>query len=434
MQGQKEGQAADLRCAREQKRWTKDDVAASLVNLAHELSEPPPLADANLVGKWERGDRNPGKYYAPRLCVIFDAAPETLGFLPRPRLIATIQELRSRLAKHRQSAVRVALTINTTGTLPEIEWGRLAGLVPQNEPHRPEDFQRSVSSLADQLDTVAPVNLMPQVHSLLGHARRHLERDRRADILAAACNTAIIAGWLSYNVHNRGDAKAMWSYANDLANESGSGQLRAYVLGCRSYLYSGVPRRGETWHDASIPISHLDEAITIAAGTTSPSLRAWLYARRSEEHAVTDNRPAALHDLHAAYAALGKRIPTGPTNDVPILSAWADARLARYHGSMAQLLHDYATALRILRATLDDLEPAFLPQRAMAMTDLATIYARQEHPEPEQSASLLSAALQISEETGLIETTMRIAEARKYLSPWRDQPFVRHLDEQLRVI
>lgn len=97
-------------------------------------------------------------------------------------------------------------------------------------------------------------------------------------------------------------------------------------------------------------------------------------------------------------------------------------------------IHDYPTALRILRATLDDLEPAFLPQRAMAMTDLATIYARQEHPEPEQSASLLSAALQISEETGLIETTMRIAEARKYLSPWREQPSVRHLDDQLRVI
>lgn len=435
MPGQKEGQVSNLRQAREQRHWTKDDVAASLINLAHELSEPPPLIDVNLVGKWERGDRNPGKYYAPRLCVIFDASPEALGFLPRPRLITTIRDLKSRLTKHRQSAVRIALTVGTIGSLPEqTEWGRLGGLVPQDEPHRPEDFERLAASLARELDTVAPVTLMPQAYSLLRQARRHLERDRQADILVAACNTAIIAGWLSYNIHNRGDARAMWSYAYDLAEQSGSGQLRAYVLGCRSYLFSGVPRRGETWHDASVPISLLEDAIQAAVGTASPSLRAWLYARRAEEHAVVGTRDKALHDLTAAFGALGRRLPSLSANDVPILTSWTDARLARYHGSMAQLLGDYAEAARILRTTLDQLDGTFLPQRAMAMTDLATIYARQDQSEPEKAASLLSEALQISEQTGLTEASMRVAEARRYLSPWHDEPFVRRLDEQLRFV
>ncbi len=434
MQGQKEGQVSDLRRAREQRHWTKDDVVASLVNLAHELSEAPPRIDPNLVGKWERGDRNPGKYYAPRLCVILDASPENLGFLPRPRLLITIRDLKSRLTKHRQSAVRIALTVGTMGTSHDTEWGRLGGLVPENEPHRPEDFQRLASNLASQLDTVAPVNLMPQAYSLLKQAKRHLERVRQVDILVAACNTAIVAGWLSYNVHNRGDARAMWSYAYDLAEQSGSGQLRAYVLGCRSYLFSGVPRRGETWHDASVPISLLDDAIQAAAHTASPSLRAWLYARRAEEHAVVGTRDKALHDLTAAFAALGRRIPSLSANDVPILTSWTDARLARYHGSMAQLLGDYAEAARILRTTLDQLDGTFLPQRAMAMTDLATIYARQDQSEPEKAASLLSEALQISEQTGLTEASMRVAEARRYLSPWHAEPFVRRLDEQLRFV
>lgn len=434
MQGQKEGQVSDLRRAREQRHWTKDDVVAALVNLGHELSEPSPLIDPNLVGKWERGDRHPGKYYAPRLCVIFDASPESLGFLPRPRLTASIRDLKSRLTKHRQSAVRIALAVGSTGMVPDVEWGRLAGLIPLDQPHRPEDFQRFVSGFASQLDTVAPVALMPQVLSLLRQAQRHLERDRKTDVLAAACNTAIIAGWLSYNIHNRGDATAMWSYADQLAKESGSGQLRAYVLGCKSYLFSGVPRRGETWHDASLPTALLDEAIAFAAGTASPSLRAWLYARRAEENAVSGRGTEARRDLNSAYAALGTRAPSLSAEDVPILTEWRDARLARYHGSMAQLLGDYIQAGQILRATLDHLDPNFIPQRVMAMTDLATIYARQDHSEPERAASLLSEALQISEQTGLIEATMRVAEARKYLSPWHDELFVRRLDDQLRFI
>ena len=119
---------------------------------------------------------------------------------------------------------------------------------------------------------------------------------------------------------------------------------------------------------------------------------------------------------------------------MPILTEWKDARLARYHGSMAQLLDDYSEAGRILRTTLDHLNPTFLPQRAMAMIDLATIYPRQPHPEPERATSLLGDALQISEQTGLIEATMRVADARRYLIPWHGEPFVTRLDEQLRYI
>jgi hypothetical protein len=243
-----------------------------------------------------------------------------------------------------------------------------------------------------------------------------------------------VAGWLSYNVHNRGDANALWLYADDLAKQSGSFQLQAYVLGIRSCLYSAVPKRGEAWQDASLPIALLDYAITLSKGVPSPPLKAWLFARRAEEHAVSGNHSAALSDISSAYSLLGRHLPAGRSNDAPILDAWRDARLARYHGSTMQLLGTYREAEQTLRATLDSLDPSFTPQRAMAMTDLATVYTQAKQPQPDLAVSLLLQALNLAQQAGLIEATMRVAAARRHLNPWRTEPFVRRLDDQLRLI
>lgn len=433
MAGQKEGQIG-LRAAREARDWTKDDIVVGLVELASELSEQSPRVDANLVGKWERGDRNPGKYYAPRLCVLLDVEPEALGFNPRPRLLTSIRELRARATRYRHTAIRSALAAGALGASADVEWGRLGGLVPQEEPRRPQDLERLAKLYASELDTVAPVALMPQVYNLLRYEQKLARVGMNSQIAAAACNTAIVAGWLSYNVHNRGDANAFWSYASDLAKQASSGQLQAYVLGIRSCLYSAVPKRGETWQDATLPITLLDHAISLSKGVPSPPLRAWLFARRAEEHAASGNHSGALRDISTAYSLLGRQLPSGRSNDIPILDAWRDARLARYHGSTMQLLGNYGEAEQTLRVTLDTLDPSFTPQRAMAMTDLATVYTQAKQPQPDMAASLLAQALELAQQSGLIEATMRVAAARHHLNPWRTEPFVRYLDDQLRLI
>src|SRR5215470_2834605 len=122
MTGQKEGQTTTLRNVRHSRGWTKDDIVAGLANLANELAEPAPRVDVNLVGKWERGDRNPGRYYAPRLCLLFDSTPEQLGFTPRPRLLASIRELRTKTIRRRHAVVTNALTAGTLVAAPDTEW------------------------------------------------------------------------------------------------------------------------------------------------------------------------------------------------------------------------------------------------------------------------------------------------------------------------
>jgi len=86
-----------LRAARLRLRWTEEDIAVRLHQLAARLGEQAPGVDANQVSKWERGVRSPGRYYKPRLCLVFELTPEELGWEPTPRLLQDIGDLRRRL-------------------------------------------------------------------------------------------------------------------------------------------------------------------------------------------------------------------------------------------------------------------------------------------------------------------------------------------------
>jgi hypothetical protein len=257
--------------------------------------------------------------------------------------------------------------------------------------------------------------------------------ERRAPrLLEVTIRTAITAGWLSYNVNNRGDAAAYWSYAERLAHDLGSDQMLAYALGVRSSVYSAVPKRGGSPMDAAASMALLEQAISLAKTSSSLALRAWLYARRAEEHAVVGNRRSAYSDIERAYKVMGRH--REGVDDFPILPAWRDARLTRYHGSAAQLVQDHRQAVTILTSTLDTLNLSYLPQRAMALTDLATAYAHLPQPEVEHSCELLAQAHAVAAPAGLGEAARRVLEARHHLQPWAGSPCVQRLDEQLRLI
>jgi transcriptional regulator with XRE-family HTH domain len=426
----------NLREARLRHGWTEDDLAVKLHELAAELGESDCAVDANQISKWERGVRRPGRFYRPRLCLALEAEPDTLGFDPTPRLASDIKELRMRLMKRRQFLAQTALVAGWLAVRPPgVDPAKLATVLPINagrDPHVYGDLVRIAASFTVQLDMVSPASLMPQVLGLL-HQERELLKERRAPrLLEVTIRTAIAAGWLSYNVNNRGDAGAYWSYAESLARDLDSSQLVAYALGVRSSVYSAVPKRGRSPLDAAASMSLLDEAILLAKTGTSVPLRAWLYCRRAEEHAVVGNRREAYSDVERAYKVMG-RLREG-ADDFPILPAWKDARLTRYHGSAAQLVQDHRQAVTILSSTLDSLNPSYLPQRAMALTDLAIAYAHLPKPEVEHSCDLLAQAYAIAAPAGIGEASRRVLEARHHLQQWADSPSVQRLDEQLRAI
>jgi hypothetical protein len=434
MTGQRWSQSRRLHSAMALKGWSAGDVAAALDNLASELGEVGQSTARTTVEKWMRGDRTPARHYAPRLCMLFNMQPEDLGLSPRPILLRDIRELRIQLMRRREfvAAASMALGGLIVG-VPLVEGtGPLESLLPQREPRLLDGLYRMSLDFAGQVDRVPPMMLMQQVSVLLAQERQLLERGITPRLAEVACHTAISAGWLHYNVNNRGTASILWGDAGRLAKEAGSSQLQAYVLGVKSCLQSAVPRRAGSPRNADLSIALLDRAVEVAKGSDNRTVRAWLYARRGEENALLGNQRAAYRDISAAYTVVAQ--PAGGREDLPLLPSWRESRVSRYHGSIAQLLDDHREAVRILKGTLDHLDIGLLPQRAMTMTDLATTYARMSTPEPEQAVALLADALNIAQEWGLGEAVRRVTEARHHLQPWANVAQVLRLDEQLHLL
>jgi tetratricopeptide (TPR) repeat protein len=434
MPGQRWSQSRRLVDAMALTGWSAGDLAAALDNLAWELGEVAQQTARSTAEKWMRGDRTPARHYAPRLCVLFDMRPEELGLEPRPTLLREIRELRMRLMRRRQFVATAGIALGGfLAGVPLLDGAsQLASLLPQREPRLLDSLYRMSIGFAEQIDRMPPVMVMQQVSVLLAQERQLLDRSVNSRIAEVACHTATMAGWLHYNVNNRGSAAILWGNAGELAKESGSSQLQAYVLGAKSCLQSAVPRRAGSPRAADLSIAMLDRAIEMARGTDNRAVRAWLHARRGEEHASLGNRRAAYRDISAAYTVVGQVVRG--REDLPLLPTWREARLSRYHGSIAQLLDDHLEAIRILRGALDHLDPGLLPQRAMIMTDLATTYAKMRDAEPEQAVALLADAVDLAQEAGLGEAARRVAEARQHLQPWADLPEVRRLDERLHLV
>lgn len=296
------------------------------------------------------------------------------------------------------------------------------------------ELRRRVRNYSSELDTLPPLAQVQDAATVFRTANELSSVvGMTAELAEVISNAAILLGWLNYNMHNRGYANAFWKMALDRAVAGGNRQVHAYVLGIMSCLYSGVPKRGGDRYDTSTPIAMLDQALLISKDTDNHPLRAYLCGRRAEEHAVSGHSKAAFQDLMVGHAILGRALDR---NDcaVPILDEWQDARLARYHGSAAQILGDHREARRALRVALETLRPSFLPQRAMIMSDLASVFAQQENPDPESAAGLLCDALDIAQPAGLGEAEMRVVEARRHLDRWSHLPAVKHLDERLRLV
>src|SRR5205807_1565547 len=162
------GNSSKPQVARLERGWTEDDVAVRLHQMSSELGEPPPGVDGNQVSKWERGVRKPGRFYRPRLCLIFEARPEHLGFRPTPRLLQDIADLTRMRARRHQTAPGVGL-------------GQLANADPAESPPSLVDRER----LADTLRYLWPVDapLVDSLEAVADDFAARCERESPASLL-----------------------------------------------------------------------------------------------------------------------------------------------------------------------------------------------------------------------------------------------------------
>src|SRR5439155_6696151 len=140
------------------------------------------------------------------------------------------------------------------------------------------DMETLTSDYAQHYHMAAPSALMPSVR---GHLAALMDTSavQQPDHLATrlhriASKVAILAGWLSFRMHDRTQAAQDWAQAEALATNAGDQNLRAFALTSRSNLYSATWNPGQSTN-TTLALTLLDAAHAAIDEQTPPILRAW---------------------------------------------------------------------------------------------------------------------------------------------------------------
>jgi transcriptional regulator with XRE-family HTH domain len=411
-----------LRHQRQLRGWTLDDVAERLHRMVEHAGGVELGVDAHMVGRWERGVRHPAPRYVSLLCRLFELPADELGLVPGE----APPERREDDLQRRQFLQYLGLV----GGATVLDWDRLSALVHGQAEAADEpllaDLEALTTSYARQVESMAPMSLLPALRSHLGVLTRALravpppEIHRR--LLSLTGETAAMDGLLSYLVDNRGDARSSWAYALELAREADDDTLLAFTLTMQRLLHSTIPSRGRFGNTARA-LALLDQAAARLDGRSRPHMRAMVLAKRAEEHAAAGDELATGRDLGEAERLLAN----APPHD-GFFAGWDEVRMAGYRGSCALALWQPREAAAVLEGAMKRTKASLVGQRCAVVTDLAAAYAQE--GDVDRACHLLTESLDDAERSGLEELVLRASGAREHLSRWRDSPAVKRLDER----
>jgi tetratricopeptide (TPR) repeat protein len=385
---------------------TQEAVAEELARLAWVHQGIRAGVNADMVGKWERGEKRPSKFYRRLLCLLYECLAEELGWWEP----AGTSELR-----------RVGGLV-----VPPPGFG---GRWPERPLHVSEATVHNLESVTAayrrMYHTVAAHDLIDDVaqhaQTTAGFWRRTVDPELRRSLAAAASEITMLAGRMSFfDLGRPSQAEPYYQDALEAAQDAGDRPMQAVVLGNKSFL----PRsRG----DFASALQLLDQAKRLVPD--DPVVRSWAMALEAMTQAWAQEPTQSLAALEAAETVLDDATPG-------VAPAWFDyydrPRLAGFKGQVHIRLAQPETAHAVLEEAIGALDPDAAKQRACYLADQATVSV--DEGEVAQACQLGIQALQLLGEVEYETGVQRVRDLRSKLRPWRDHPAVADLTEQLLLV
>jgi tetratricopeptide (TPR) repeat protein len=385
---------------------TQEAVAEELARLAWVHQGIRAGVNADMVGKWERGEKRPSKFYRRLLCLLYECLAEELGWWEP----AGTSELR-----------RVGDLV-----VPPPGFG---GRWPERPLHVSEATVHNLESVTAayrrMYHTVAAHDLIDDVaqhaQTTAGFWRRTADPELRRSLAAAASEITMLAGRMSFfDLGRPSQAEPYYQDALEAAQDAGDRPMQAVVLGNKSFL----PRsRG----DFASALQLLDQAKRLVPD--DPVVRSWAMALEAMTQAWAQEPTQSLAALEAAETVLDDATPGAAP-------AWFDyydrSRLAGFKGQVHIRLAQPETAHSVLEEAMGALDPDAAKQRACYLADRATVCV--DEGEVDQACQLGIQALQLLGEVEYETGVQRVRDLRVKLRPWRNHPAVADLTEQLLLV
>jgi transcriptional regulator with XRE-family HTH domain len=233
-----------------------------------------------------------------------------------------------------------------------------------------------------------------------------------------------LAGRVAFNLKDYASAKQYGDDAEEVAKELDDGWMRRWWLARRARL-------------ARFDYQDVDEALSYATlscrnpDSSSGLVLFWTHCVLAEMTSLQGDERSARKALD-----LARLHADGVSTEDPAAFLFPEARfggiparISAYEGTCYLRGGLLGEAEGALWNVVDSIPEGIPGQKAFSLADLALVYVRQR--ELERACSILMDAISMTERSGGKPPRQRIYMVRRELHPWRDESFVKAVDDRL---
>lgn len=458
-----------LREARLDRGWTQEETADQLARLAWLRRQERVGVNADMVAKWERGEKGPSPRYRELLCLLYGAAPEYLGIgritrgttatsSAEPVVSATVTEqslvdalggaaaildqlgraggiLQPRMfdgwkddVMQRRAVLKLMGIMPAVTVLPSVAESARQTYSGKPTPEAVSDMEHLADQYQALYHSTAPAALMTPVVAHLATLGDLLRQDpapaERRRLLVNRARVGTLAGRLSFfDLQDPMAARGFYSLALEAAREAGDHLQAVAALAHVAFIPAGE-------HGFAAALDYLHGADQqLRRGQPCGPVMSWLAAVESEMHTNAGNPTAALQALDRARDGLAA---PGLVPELPWFDYYDATRLAGFSGYTELRAGRYDGARTELGTALGSLPRSAVKQRAVFLTDLATVELHD--GDLDQACAIAADAAKQLHQAGYATGTGRLREFRIAVEPWKTAIPVRALDEQLTTL
>jgi transcriptional regulator with XRE-family HTH domain len=447
-----------LRELREERGWTQQDVAEQLARLAWLRRRERVGVNADMVAKWERGDKRPSPRYRELLCLLYSVSAEQLGIGPAVTHTAARSTEDTSLLATLGGAATVLDQLGAAGAILQPKmfdaWKdelmqrrallKLIGMTPavtmslateesrRSRAGKPTpEVVRDLDHLADRYQqlyhSTAPAALMTPVVAHLETIGELLRQGpatpERRRLLTNRARVGTLAGRLAFfDLREPLAARGYYNLSLEAAREAGDHLQAAAALAHVAF----IPAAEQSFGAA---LDYLRGAAHHVTKQPHGSVASWLAAVESEMHTNAGSPVAALAAVDRAKEALDR---PGLSPSLPWFDYYDATRLAGFAGYANLRAGQLDEARVALQEALRLLPRSAVKQRTVFLADLATVELHA--GDLDEACRIAGDAADQLRHAGYATGAGRLREFRAAVDRWKTSPAVRMLDEQLAAL
>jgi tetratricopeptide (TPR) repeat protein len=412
-----------------------------------------------MVAKWERGEKRPSPRYRDLLCLLFAADAQALGIGVAVQvtasthsdpddssLIATLGGAASLLDQlgaagailqprmfgiwkdelMQRRALLKLIGLATTTSFVSLSEGD-PSRAGKPTPATAQDLDHLAGRYQALYHSTAPAVLMTPVIAHLETLRDLLRQGGavsvRRRLFTNQARVATLAGRLAFfDLRDSLTARGYYSLALESAGEAGEHLQAAGALAHMAFIPAAD-------HGFAAAVEYLRAAGRHASRRPDNRVASWLHAVESEIQANAGANDAALAAIDQAREALVK---PGLTADLPWFDYYDDTRLSGFAGYATLRAGRFEESRAALTDALGRLPRTAVKQRAVFLTDIATVELSS--GDLDQACRTAGDAADHLRQAGYAVGFGRLRNFRRSVERWSESRPVRMLDEQLAAL